>query len=74
MTKRRITVEIDFPNTESNIDDRYSDAASAIWMLLKAMSEPDRFDFSVDHDGVRPSLGRDMNDRWGSYGKATRWH
>ncbi|WP_072803130.1 hypothetical protein [Rhodococcoides yunnanense] len=74
MTTRRITIDIDFPSTEPNIDDRYSDAASAIWMLLKAMSEPGRFDFSVDHDGVRPNLGKEMNDRWDSYGKKARWH
>lgn len=74
MTKRQITVEIDFPTSESNLDDRYADAASAIWMVLKAMSEPGRFVFSVVHDGIRPSLGREMNTHWNSYGKETRWH
>ena len=74
MTTRHITVQIDFPDTESAIDDRYADAANAIWMLLKAMSEPTRFDFSVDHDRTRPNLGDEMNARWDGYGHNAHWH
>lgn len=73
MTKRRIKVEFEFPDSEANADDRYADAANAIWMLLKAMSEPDRFDFRMHHDDAHSALGDELNARWDNYGQDARW-
>lgn len=73
LPKRVIKVEIDFPDSKSNVDDGYADVASAIGTLLKVVSEPDRFDFSVDHDRIRPGLSKDLNAHWDTYGKQARW-
>ncbi|WP_213578498.1 hypothetical protein [Rhodococcus sp. USK13] len=43
------------------------------WMNMKAMAEPDRFDYEIAHDHQRSDLGQQMNDRWDVYGKETRW-
>ncbi|PND53616.1 hypothetical protein CQZ88_02150 [Rhodococcus sp. ENV425] len=73
MTTRTITVELEFPDTETNLDDRYADAANAIWTILKAIAEPDRFEFQVHHDGSHSTLGDELNARWAEYGRDVRW-
>lgn len=72
MQRRKLRIEIDFDDTDSTADDRYADAANAIWMVLKAMSEPDRFDFRIHHDGDH-AVGKKLNARWDDYGKEARW-
>ena len=75
MIRREIKIELEFEDADAHADERYADTANAIWMLMKAIAEPDRFNFFVDHDGSRAGreVGDDLNARWDEYGKEARW-
>lgn len=75
MAEREIGIRLTIPGDPGDTahDEMYADAANAVWMNLKAMAEPGRFEYEIDHDNQRSDLGQQMNDRWDVYGKETRW-
>ncbi|MDV7198708.1 hypothetical protein R4172_14220 [Rhodococcus kroppenstedtii] len=75
MTKRKIEIEIEFPDAATDSDERYADTANAVWMLLKAVSEPSGFDFWIHHDDALQDsdLSDALNARWRTYGQEARW-
>ncbi|ELB88667.1 hypothetical protein Rwratislav_33481 [Rhodococcus wratislaviensis IFP 2016] len=77
MTQRQITITLDIPGAPGDSDGRhdelYADTANAVWMTLKATSEPDRFDYDIAHDNDHHGLAQELNDRWDVYGKDAQW-
>ena len=67
MPKRRsITINLDHID-----DDQYQDVALSLWMALRAVANPRRFEYEVIADD--PNLDRSLNRRWAAYGDDLRW-
>ncbi|MEV0029656.1 hypothetical protein [Nocardia sp. NPDC050793] len=50
----------------------YADIASTMWMLLRAMSRSEDFDFNVIHDGPT-SLNGMLNKHWNQFAREAQW-